>query len=71
MLKEINASHHQKKKLIKAIQDDNVMFVEDNGDIVINAKAYPAFVANTLHNPLQTILGLDELAADIEYLVIQ
>jgi hypothetical protein len=71
MLKEINASHHQKKKLIKAIHDDSVMFVEDNGDIIINAKTYPDFVANTEHDPLKTIMGIDALEDDLEYLVIQ
>lgn len=71
MLKEINASHHQKKKLIKAIHDESVMFVDDNGDLVINVKAYPDFVACTHHDPLKTILDLPPLADDVEYLVVQ
>lgn len=71
MLKEINVSHHQKKKIIKAIQDESVMFVDENGDVVINAKAYPQFVAYTHHDPLKTILDLEPLAEDVEYLVIQ
>jgi hypothetical protein len=71
MLKEINVSHHQKKKLIKAIKDERVMFVEDNGDVVINVKAYPEFVAQTHHDPLKSILGDTSLDDNIEYLVIQ
>lgn len=71
MLKEINASHHQKKKLVKAIQDDSVIYVEDTGDIVINSKAYPDYVLLTGHDPLKTILGIDALPEDVEYLVIQ
>lgn len=71
MLKEINVSHHQKKKLIKAIKDERVMFVEDNGDVIINVKAYPEFVANTHQDPLKDILGDEHLDQTIEYLVIQ
>lgn len=71
MLKEIDASHHQKKKLIKAIQDESVMFVDDNGDLVINPKTYPGFVKYTGHDPLKAIMGIDDIADDVDYLVIR
>lgn len=71
MLKEINVSHHQKKKIIKAIHDDKVMLVEDNGDVVINVSAYPDFVERSGADPLKTILAIDAFENDLEYLVIQ
>lgn len=71
MLQEINASHHQRKRLIKAIQNERVLFVEDNGDVVINIKGYREYCEETGHDPLRVILGIEELAQDLEYLVVQ
>jgi len=71
MLEEINASHHQRKKLIKAIPSEHVLIVEDNGDVVINVKAYREQVKETGQDPLKVLLGIDQLADDLEYLVVQ
>lgn len=35
-IQEIPLSHNQKKKLLKAINNDNVIFRDENGDVVVN-----------------------------------
>lgn len=66
-IQEIAVSHNQKKKLLKSINDDNVIFKDDNGDLVINVAAYLHLKQDTDSTPIETIIGEDMLNFDSEY----
>ncbi len=66
-IQEIALSHNQKKKLLKSIKDDSVIFKDDNGDVVISVEAYIALKENTDSAPIEIILGADVLDFDSQY----
>ncbi len=68
-LQEIAISHNQKKKLLKAIKDDNVLIQEESGDIVVNVEAYLSFKKDLDPAPIEAIVGDDILDFNMQYLV--
>jgi len=68
-IQEIAVSNSQQKKIQKAIKDDSVLIVDDNGDLAVQAIAYEVYKQNTRSTPLEDILGEDVLSADAEYYV--
>jgi hypothetical protein len=66
-IQEIPLSHNQKKKLLKAINDDNVAFKDDNGDVVVNVDAYVNFKKNTDKAPIEVIVGDEILDFESQY----
>ena len=69
-LQEISVSNTQKKKLQKAIRDESVLIQEDNGDLVVHVAAYLDYKAGTRSEPLEEILGEDELDLNAEFIVL-
>ncbi|WP_086479069.1 hypothetical protein [Oceanospirillum sanctuarii] len=68
-IQEIAVSNSQQKKIQKAIKDDSVLIVDDNGDLAVQAITYEAFKQKSRTTPLEDILGEDALSADAEYYV--
>lgn len=68
-IQEIAVSHNQKKKLLKAINDENVLFQEDNGDVVVNVEAYLAIKLDTDTAPIEAIVGEEAVDLTMQYLV--
>ncbi len=68
-IQEIAVSNSQKKKIQKAINDDSVLIVDDNGDLAVQAITYEVFKQKTRATPLEDILGEDALSPDAEYYV--
>ena len=68
-IQEIAVSNNQKKQLLKAINKDEVLFQEDNGDLVVSVAAYLNFKQEADPGPLEAIVGEDTLDFNAEYFV--
>lgn len=68
-IQEATLSHNQKKKLLKAIKDESVLFQEDNGDIVINVAAYLSLKEDTGSAPLEEIVGDELMDLKMQYII--
>ena len=68
-IQEVTLSHNQKKKLLKAVKDETIMFEDDNKDIVLDVAAYLDFKANLDEDPVESILGKDALDMTMEYII--
>lgn len=68
-IQEIAISNNQKKKLQKKVQDDAVLFQDDNGDLVVNVAAYLTFKKGIKPAPIEAIIGDDILDFNAEYFV--
>lgn len=66
-IQEIALSHNQKKKLLNAIDDDNVIFKDDNGDVVVSVEHYVKFKQDSDSSPVEVILGDEILDFDSQY----
>ena len=68
-IQEIDISHNQKKKLLKSINNENIIFKDDNGDIVVNVENYLALTKNSESRPLEAIIGEGILDFNNQYIV--
>ncbi len=68
-IQEIALSHNQKKKLLKSIDNENVVFKDDNGDIVVSVEAYLNLKQAADSAPIETIVGEDVLDYDSQYFI--
>ena len=67
-IQEIMISNNN-KKLLKSITDNDVIYKEDNGDIVVNVEAYQNLKQDSNSAPIETMLDDDTLDFDNEYFV--
>lgn len=70
-IQELDISHNQKKKLLKAIKDDAILFQEENGDVVINVLAYISFTQGLDNPPIEAIIGNDKLDLAAQYIILK
>ena len=68
-IQEIMISNNNNKKLLKSITDNDVIYKEDNGDIVVNVEAYQNLKQDSNSAPIETMLDDDTLDFDNEYFV--
>ncbi len=78
-VQEVTIANNQKKKLLKVIKDEAVLFQDDNGDLVVNVATYKEFkkelrvMQNTKKGvettPIEAIVGQDLLDFDAEYFI--
>lgn len=68
-IQEIPLSHNQKKKVLKAINNDNVVFRDENGDVVVSVEAYLLLKESNDRAPIETIVGEDVLDYDSQYII--
>ncbi|MEH6556900.1 MAG: hypothetical protein V7459_02905 [Oceanicoccus sp.] len=66
-IQEIALSHNLKKKLLKSIDDENIIFRDDNGDVVVSVENYLIFKQDSNSAPLEAVLGDDILDFDNQY----
>ena len=66
-IQEIALSQNQKKKLLKSIGDESIAFKDDNGDIVVNVKAYSDLKQDSDSAPIEEIIGDVSLDFDSQY----
>ena len=65
-IQKIAITNNQKKKVLKALDDERIVFKDDNGDIVINREAYQQFKQDNSSAPIEAIVTGIEL--DFKYL---
>jgi hypothetical protein len=73
-IQDISITNNQKKLLLKAIKDTQILVQEDNGDLIVNVAAYLALKNNIAYKktgaePIEDIIGEDVLDFDMEYFV--
>lgn len=68
-IQEIAVSNNQKKQLLKAIKKSEVLFQEDNGDLVVSVAAYEVFKKELDPGPIEEIVGEETLNYDNDYFV--
>lgn len=73
-IQDISITNNQKKSLLKAVKDSQILVQEENGDLIVNVKAYLALKnnmanKNTGTEPIEEIIGSDELDFEAEYFV--
>ena len=72
-IQEVAISNNQKKKLLKRVHDDAVLFQDDNGDLVVNVAAYVEFKKAIKKDkkpaPIEAVVGDDILDYEAEYFV--
>jgi hypothetical protein len=68
-MQEIAVTNNQKKKILRAIRDQDVVFQDENGDVIVSVAAYIAYKEATEEQPLEDLLDDQELADNTEFLV--
>ena len=74
-IQELTMTNNQKKALLRAIKNENILIQEENGDLVINVSAYLDFKNDFLAKkaepaPLEVLIPEEELDFTAEYFVI-
>lgn len=70
-IKDISISNNKKKQILAAVTDPAVIFQEENGDIVIDTKAYEKLKEETGKAPIEELLELEALETIADYVVFQ
>ena len=74
IIQDISITNNQKKLLLKAIKDPQILALEENGDVVVNVKAYLALKNNSAYKNtgserIEEVVGAEELDFEAEYFV--
>lgn len=56
-IQDIAVSHNTRKRLLRAVTDESVLFQDDDGAVVVDAARYEDFKADTGSAPLEDLLG--------------
>ncbi|WP_422136220.1 hypothetical protein [Endozoicomonas sp. ALD040] len=70
-IKDISISNNKKKQILSAISDHSVLFQEENGDIVVDTRAYQTYKEEKGQAPIEEIAELDSLEELADYVVFQ
>ncbi|GAA3934013.1 hypothetical protein [Litoribacillus peritrichatus] len=68
-IQEISVSNNQKKALLKAIKNEEVLFQDDNGDVVVSVQAYADFKQDKDPAPIEEIIENVALDFSAEYFI--
>jgi len=68
-IQDIAVSQNLKKKLLRAVTDEAVLFQDEDGAVVVNVASYVAMKAHTGTEPLEDVLGDIVLDLGAQYLV--
>ncbi len=66
----IPLSQRQKKKVLKSINDDSVIYQDENGDLIVSAVAYEHLKLLKGLSPIEDALKDTVLDADAKYYVL-
>jgi hypothetical protein len=67
-LQDINIANNQRKRLLKAI-DDETLLQQDEAELVLNVAAYLDYKAMSGECPVEEIVGDTELDYSAEYII--
>ncbi len=70
-IKDIAISNNKKKQILSAVTDNSVIIQEENGDLVVDTKAYLAFKEEKGKAPIEEILEMGALEEQADYVVFQ
>ena len=68
-IQEIAISNSQKKKLLKLTELEEVLFQDENGDLVVNVSAYQVLKDNIKPVSIESVIGEDKLDYSASYFV--
>ncbi len=67
-LQDIHIANNQRKRLLKAIADENLL-LQDEGALVLNVAAYLDYRASSGESPVEEIVGDIELDYGAEFII--
>ena len=70
-IQDIAVSHNTRKRLIRAVTDESVLFQDDDGAVVVDAARYEDFKTDTGSEPLEDLLGDDVMEVGVEFFVFE
>jgi len=70
-IQDIAVSHNTRKKLLRAVKDEAVLFQDEDGAVVVNVAGYERLKADTGTEPLEDVLGDVVLDESAEFLVFE
>ena len=70
-IQDIAVSHNTRKKLLRAVKDEAVLFQDEDGAVVVNVAGYERLKADTGTAPLEDVLGDVVLDESTEFLVFE
>jgi len=68
-IQEISVSNNQRKKLSQCVSDQNILQVEENGDIIVKVETYLAYKKAQNKSPIEDILDDQTLDVSCEFIV--
>jgi ASC-1-like (ASCH) protein len=68
-IQEIAVPNNQKKRILKSIDGENIIFKDDNGDVVVNVEAYIDFKEDSGTSPIEELLSDETIDFDKQYIV--
>ena len=70
-IQDIAVSHNLRKKLLRAVKDEAVLFQDEDGAVVVNVAGYELLKADTGTEPLEDVLGDVVLDESAEFFVFE
>ena len=70
-IQDIAVSHNLRKKLLRAVKDEAVLFQDEDGAVVVNVAGYEILKADTGTEPLEDVLGDVVLDESAEFFVFE
>ena len=70
-IQDIAVSHNLRKKLLRAVKDEAVLFQDEDGAVVVNVAEYTLLKADTGTEPLEDVLGDVVLDKSAEFFVFE
>lgn len=68
-IQEISITNNQKKQLIRTINDESILIIDDNEDLVVNVENYKNFIASSDVSPIEDIITDETLNWDAEFII--
>lgn len=66
-IQEISVSNNLRKKLGHCIKDENIVQVDENGDVIVNVEAYQEYKNENHKTPIEDILADQVLDFSCEF----
>ena len=70
-IQDIAVSHNTRKRLLRAVKDEAVLFQDEDGAVVVNVAGYELLKADTGTEPLEDVLGDVVLDESAEFFVFE
>ncbi|MBV1911432.1 MAG: hypothetical protein KUG78_19220 [Kangiellaceae bacterium] len=68
-IQDISISNSQKKRLLKLAELEEVLFQDENGDLVVNVSAYQILKVDIEPISIESVVGENRLDYSVSYFV--